>query len=75
MRNNLAKLGIPNLPQSLYIRQNSDGDITNFRISGQSLKNKNCYNSKTSYDIDTKLEPITEIDNRRTTTLKNSTMT
>ena len=47
MKNNRAKFGIPNLPQSLDIRQNLDGDITNSWISGQSLKNKNCHNFKT----------------------------
>ena len=34
-----AKFGIPNLPQSPDIRQNSDKGISNFRISGQSLIN------------------------------------
>ena len=32
-----AKFGISNLPQSSGIAQNLDGDISNFRISGQSL--------------------------------------
>ena len=34
-----AKIGIPNLPQSPDIRQNSDKGISDFRISGQSLIN------------------------------------
>ena len=34
-----AKFGIPNLPQSPDIRQNSDKGISDFRISGQSLIN------------------------------------
>ena len=34
-----AKFGIPNLPQSPDIKQNSDKGISDFRISGQSLIN------------------------------------
>ena len=34
-----VKFGIPNLPQSPDIRQNSDKGIFDFRISGQSLIN------------------------------------
>ena len=40
MRTNLAKSGIPNVPQSADVRQNLDGGITNFQISGQLLKMK-----------------------------------
>ena len=36
-----AKFGIPNLPQSPDIGENSDEGISDFRISGQSLINKN----------------------------------
>ena len=46
-----AKFGIPNLPQSPDIGQNSDGGISDFRISGQSLINKNCYNSSASNNL------------------------
>ena len=51
MKNDRAKFGIPNLLQSQDIRQNLDEDITNSRISGQSLKNKNCHNFKTNIII------------------------
>ena len=50
-----AKFGIPNSPQSPDIGQNSDGAISDFRISGQSFINGNCHNSRTSDDIDMKL--------------------
>ena len=46
-----AKFGIPNLPQSPDIGENSDEGISDFRISGQSLINKNWYNSRTSNDL------------------------
>ena len=36
--------------------------MSDFRISGQSLIKKNCYNSKTSDDIDIKLGPVTKFD-------------
>ena len=42
-------------------------------ISGfpvKSLTNKNCHNSRTSNDISIKLEPVTKLDNRNTTTSK-----
>ena len=37
-----ARFGVPNLSQSPDIEQNSDRGISDFRISGQSLKNENC---------------------------------
>ena len=40
-----AKFGFPYSPQSLDIGQNSDGRISNFWISGQSLIKSNCHNS------------------------------
>ena len=49
-----AKVGIPNSPQSPDIEQNSNGVISDFRISGQSLIKENCHNSRTSHDIDCK---------------------
>ena len=42
--------------------QNSDGGISDFRISGQSLTKINCHNSRTSDDIDMKLEPVTKLN-------------
>ena len=65
-----AKFGTPNSHQSLNIGQKSDGDISDFWISGQSLINKNCHNSRTSTDIDMKLGPVSKIDKRNTTTSK-----
>ena len=58
------------MPQSPEIRQNSDGGISNFWISGQSLIKENYRNSRTSHDIDMKLGPVTKIDKRNKTTLK-----
>ena len=69
-RDILAKFGIPNLPQSPDIVQNSDRGISNFGISGQSLINKNCHNSRTSNHIDMKLGPLTKLNKRNTTTSK-----
>ena len=40
------------------------GAISDFRISGQSLIKWNCHNSRTSDDIDIKLEPVTKLDTR-----------
>ena len=36
--------------------KSSDGGISDFLISGQSLLKENCHNSRTSDDIDMKLE-------------------
>ena len=38
--------------------------ISDFLISGQSLIKENCYNSRTSDDIDIKLGPVTKIDKK-----------
>ena len=65
-----AKFGIPNSPQSPDIGQNSDGGISDFRISGQSLIKENGHNSWTSDDIDLKLGSVTKLDKRNKTTLK-----
>ena len=46
-----------------------------FRISGQSLIKENCYNSRTSDNIDLKLRPVTRIGKRNTTTSKKLTRT
>ena len=56
--------------QSPDIRQHSDGGISNFRISGQSLAKENCHNSRTSDDIDMKLGPVTKLDKRKKTSKK-----
>ena len=66
----LAKISISYSPQSPDIRQNSDGGIFGFRISGQSLIKENCHNSRTSNDTVMKLGPITKLDKRNRTTTK-----
>ena len=63
-----ATFGIPNWPQSLDIGQNSDRGISNVRVSGQSLLKENCHKSRTSDDIDMKLEAVTRLDKRNKTT-------
>ena len=65
-----AKFCIHNSPQSSDIGQNSDGGISVFRISGQSLIKENCHNSRTRDDIDMKLGPVTKLDKRNKTTSK-----
>ena len=67
-----AKFGTPNSPQSPDIGQNSDGGISDFRISGQSVIKENCHNSRTGDDIDMKLEPATKLDKRNKTISKKS---
>ena len=64
IRDTRAKFGIHNFPLSPDIGQNSDGCISDFRISGQSLIKKNCHNSRTSDHIGMKLGPVTKIDKR-----------
>ena len=59
-----AKFGIPNSPQSPDIVQNSNGSISDFRVSGQSFAKENCYNSRASDDIRMKLGPVTKLDER-----------
>ena len=63
------------MPQSPDIGQNSDGGISDFRISGHSLIKENCYNSRTSDDIDMKLGPVTKIDRETKQHQKNLRMT
>ena len=60
---NLVSLTYPSL-------QNSYWGITNFQISGQSLIKENCFNSRTSDDSEMKLGPVTKLDKRNKTTLK-----
>ena len=68
VRDICAKFGIPNLLQSPDFGQNSNGGISDFQISGQSLIEENCYNSRTSDDIDMKLGPVTDFDKRNNRT-------
>ena len=58
------------MSQSLNIGKNSDGGISDFRISGHSLIKENCHNSRTSDDIDRKLGPVTKLDKRSKATSK-----
>ena len=51
------------MPQSIDIG-NSDGGISDFQISGQSLTKENCHNSRTSDDTDIKLGPVTKLDKK-----------
>ena len=57
-----VKFGIPNVPQSLDNGQNSGKRISHFWISGQSLINENCHNSRTSHDIGIKVAPVTKLE-------------
>ena len=57
-----------------YIGLNLDGGISDFQISSQSLIKKNCYNSRTSNDIDIKLGPVIKLNKKNTVTLKKLTM-
>ena len=50
---------------SLDIAQNWDMSISNVWISGQSLINEKCRNSRTSNDADMKLGPVTKLDRRK----------
>ena len=70
-----GKFGIPNSRQSPDIGQNSDGGISDFPFSGQSLIKGNCRNSRTSVDIDKKLGPVTKRHKRNKTRSKKLTMT
>ena len=47
-----AAFGTPNMPQSPDIGQNSDGGISDFWNSGQSLINKKYHNSRISNGTD-----------------------
>ena len=71
IRDILANVGITDLLQSPDIRQNSEGGISDFRISGQSLIYENCHNSRTSHDNGIKLGTVTKPDKRKMATSKN----
>ena len=55
IRNICVKFVIRNLSQSPDIEQSLDGSISNFQVSGKSLINENCDNSRTNDDNDMKL--------------------
>ena len=65
-----AKFGIPNSLRSLDTGQESDGGISDFWISGQSLIKGNCHNSRISHDIDMNLWTVTKLDKRNKTASK-----
>ena len=65
---NLVSLSRPSLQ---ILGKNSDGGISDFRISGKSLTKENCHNSRTSNDMDMKLRSVTKLDKRNKVTLKN----
>ena len=70
IRNVRAKFCIPYSSQSPDIGQISDRDISDFRISDQSLIKSNCQNSRSSDDIGRKLRPVTKLDKKNKTTWK-----
>ena len=45
-------------------RQNSDNVISDGWVSVQSFINKNCHNSRTSHNIEIKLEPVIKLDKK-----------
>ena len=65
-----TKFGNPSSSRSLDIEYSSDEEISDFRISGQSLVEEHCHNSRTSNDFDMKLGPITKLDKRKSTRSK-----
>ena len=66
------KFSISYSHQSPDIGQNSDGGISDFRISGQPLIKENYHNSRTSNDIDVKLGQVNKLEKTNTTILKKS---
>ena len=71
----LLETSVPNLifltrPRFPDIGQNSDGGISDFQISGQSLIKRNCHSSRISDDTDMKLGPVTKCDKRNKITSK-----
>ena len=63
---------MPDSSQSPDIVQNSDGGISDFLVSSQSLIKKNCQNSRINNDIDIKLGAVTKLYKRNKATSKNS---
>ena len=70
-----AKIGAPYWTQFPDLGQNSDGIISDFRISGQFLIKGNFHNSRTSDNIGIKIGPVTKLDTSKKTTSKNVKMT
>ena len=61
IRDICAIFDIPKLSHLPHIGQNTDGGISDFQNSGQSIIKQNCRNSRAS-DIDMRLGPVTELD-------------
>ena len=57
------------------ILSNSNGGISNFRISRQSLIKGNCHNSRTRDDNGMKLGSVTKLDKSKKTTPNKLTIT
>ena len=74
-KRHLRQIQFLNLPQSPDTGENSDESMSDFRISGQSLINKNRHNSGTSNSIDMKLGPVTKLCKRNKEAGKNLKMT
>ena len=68
IRDICVKSNIDNLPQSLVTGQNSDGGISEYGISGQSLIKENCHKSRTSDNIDMKIGSVTKLGTKNKTT-------
>ena len=64
-----TKFGIPNMAQSSDTGQNTDGGISDFPISPQSLMNFFFHKSRTS-DIYMKLGPVTNLEKKTKRTSK-----
>ena len=58
--------------QSPDIEKNSNGSISDFRSSDQSLINKNCHNSRTSNYIDVTPRAVTTFEKKNKGTSKNT---
>ena len=56
------------MPQFPVSGQNSDGGISEFWISGQSLIKENCHNFLTSDGIDMKFRPVMKLHKKDETT-------
>ena len=69
------KFDIPNSTKCVNVGQNSDGGISDFRISGQFLIKENWHNSRNSNGMDKKLALVTKLDNRNRLTSKKLMMT
>ena len=70
-----CQICISKLPQSLNIGKNTDGGVSDFRVSDQSLIKENYRNFGSSHNIDMKLAPVATLDKGNKITSKNLTIT